>query len=289
MRDILLTGANGYVGRYVLKELVKRGERVTSVVRHQPAAAIPQVTYCVQDLFDDEKTEDLLFRQYDLCIHLAWENGFVHNHPSHMENLSAHFKFIERLLTAGVKHIAIMGSMHEIGCFEGEINEYTDEKPLSLYAIAKVALRRSLVKYIEQKYPETVFQWLRGYYIIGDDRNNHSVFSKMLTAAESGKKTFPFTSGKHAFDFIEVKELARQVADVTAQTAVTGVIECCSGHPIALGDMAAAFIAQHQLEIELEYGAFAEPPYESAAVWGSPEKLNKARTVLAAMKSRDAI
>ncbi|MEY8232656.1 NAD(P)-dependent oxidoreductase [Oscillospiraceae bacterium 50-16] len=280
MRNILLTGANGYIGRHVLKELVSRGEKVTAIVKNRPVVVIPQVTYCEQDLFDNKKIMELLSQPYDLCIHLAWENGFIHNHPSHMESLSAHFKFIETVLSAGVKHVAVMGSMHEVGYFEGEINEHTPDNPLSLYGISKVALKKSLLKYIEQNYPQTTFQWLRGYYVLGDDKHNNSVFSKMLIAAESGKKMFPFTSGKHAFDFIEIEELAKQIVDITSQKAVTGIIECCSGHPVSLGKMAEGFIVKNQLGIKLEYGAFAEPVYESSAIWGSTKKLEEAHKIL---------
>lgn len=280
MRNILLTGANGYIGRHVLQELVARGEQVTAVVLQEPNEKIPQVTYIVQDIFDEEKMSKLLTRPYDLCIHLAWEKGFVHNHPVHMENLSAHFKFIKNLLIAGVKHIAVMGSMHEIGYYEGEINEHTAENPHSLYGIAKVALRKALRQYIVQNYPESTFQWLRGYYVLGDDQNNNSVFSKILLAAKEGKESFSFTSGKHAFDFIKIEELARQIADVTSQTKVNGIIECCSGRAVSLGEMAEKFIVDNKLNIKLEYGAFAEPAYESPAVWGSTEKLNEIRNIL---------
>lgn len=31
----------------------------------------------------------------DLCIHLAWQDGFVHNSPKHMENLSKAFYISE--------------------------------------------------------------------------------------------------------------------------------------------------------------------------------------------------
>lgn len=73
MRNILLTGANGYIGRHVLQELVARGEQVSAVVLQQPNERLPQVTYIIQDIFDEEKMSKLLIRPYDLCIHLAWE------------------------------------------------------------------------------------------------------------------------------------------------------------------------------------------------------------------------
>lgn len=40
-----------------------------------------------------------------------------------------------------IKTIAVMGSMHEVGFFEGSIDENTPCRPESFYGIAKNALR----------------------------------------------------------------------------------------------------------------------------------------------------
>ena len=72
-------------------------------------------------------------------------------------------------------------------------------------------------------------QWVRGYYILGDDLHNQSIFTKILKAAQEGKETFPFTSGKNKYDFISVQELADQIALVAMQNKVDGIINCCTG------------------------------------------------------------
>lgn len=58
-----------------------------------------------------------------------------------MEDLPSHYLFIKNLLEGGLKHIAVMGTMHEVGFFEGSIKEDTPTNPQSLYGIAKNALR----------------------------------------------------------------------------------------------------------------------------------------------------
>lgn len=68
---------------------------------------------------------------------MAWQDGFAHNAPSHMLNLSKHYEFITNLVEGGCRQIAVMGSMHEVGYWEGKIDEGTPCNPLSMYGIAK--------------------------------------------------------------------------------------------------------------------------------------------------------
>ena len=53
-----------------------------------------------------------------------------------------------------------------------------------------------------------------------------------------------------------------------------GIINCCSGKPVALADKVEEFIKEHNFKIKLNYGAFPDRPYDSPAVWGSREKID---------------
>ena len=61
------------------------------------------------------------------------------------------------MIAGGVKQVAVMGSMHEVGFFGGSINENTACNPQSLYGISKNALRRVVELECENK--NIVFQW----------------------------------------------------------------------------------------------------------------------------------
>lgn len=274
---VLVTGAGGYIGRHVVEALVARGAEVvaTQLPGLEIPPAQPGVTWIEVDIFDPEVVGGL--SSVDAVVHLAWEAGFVHNDPVHMVRLSDHFRFIDALATAGVPRIAVLGTMHEIGYYEGAIDEDTPTNPSSLYGIAKDALRRSLTARLAGS--DTTLQWLRCYYIFGDDAKSQSIFAKITRAAQEGRTTFPFTSGKNAYDFIDVADLGRQIAAVVSQDEVAGVINCCSGEPRTLAEQVEWFIADRGLEIALEYGAFPDRPYDSPGVWGDATKI---RAVMAA-------
>ena len=209
----------------------------------------------------------------DVCLHMAWRNGFIHNAPTQIGDLSAHYKFLTSMIDGGLKHIAIMGTMHEVGYWEGAIDDNTPCNPKSMYGIAKDALRRALELYTSEN--DCVFQWLRCYYILGDDKHNNSIFCKILKAAEEGKETFPFTSGKNKYDFIDVEDLAFLIAAAITQSQINGIINCCTGKPTSLAERVEAFIKEQKLHIRLDYGKFPDRPYDSPCIYGDPTKINQ--------------
>ena len=103
---------------------------------------------------------------------------------------------------------------------------------------------------------------------------NNSIFGKLLRAAEEGKTTFPFTTGKNKYDFIEVDKLADLLVSSVVQSEVTGLINCCTGHPVSLAERVETFIKEHHLDIKLEYGAFPDRPYDSPCIYGDATKMN---------------
>lgn len=271
MKTILVTGANGYIGRHIIDALLKKQTQIIAIdITHDTDC--DRIKYIKGDIFDD--SFDLLAEvgSLDCCLHLAWRSGFNHNDIAHMADLSSHYLFLKKLIDGGVPQIAVMGTMHEIGYWEGAIDENTPCNPQSLYGIAKDCLRRSLMHSVQNA--STKALWLRAFYILGDEARSQSVFGKLMRAAWAGEKSFPFTSGKCQYDFIQIEDLADQIAACVVQDEIEGIINCCSGRPVALGDRAEEFIRNNNLEISLEYGAYPDRPYDSPAIWGDATKIN---------------
>ena len=144
MKTILVTGAAGYIGRHVVKNALDRGYRVIAADFNFKGVD-ERAEFCDEPLFSGDPDLYKKLGSPDICIHLAWRDGFRHNSAAHMKDLSSHVTFLNTLVEGGLQGLSVMGTMHEVGYWEGAINESTPCKPQSQYGIAKNALRQSLM------------------------------------------------------------------------------------------------------------------------------------------------
>ena len=175
-KEILVTGAGGYIGRHVVSALLERGHEV-AVVDFRTEGIDPRARVADVDIFSGaEDIYDQLGRP-EIVLHMAWRDGFKHNSAAHIDDLAKHMHFTENLFKGGLKHFATMGTMHEVGYWEGAIDEAAPCNPKSLYGISKNALRQFTQLVAAQN--EAMYQWIRAYYITGDDLRGDSIFSKL--------------------------------------------------------------------------------------------------------------
>ena len=272
MKKVVVTGAGGYIGRHVVKKLCDKGYDVSAVdVRKKDWD--DRAHFCDVPIFSGHKDIYDELGRPDVCIHLAWRDGFVHNSPAHMGDLSHHMTFLQDMITGGLPMLTVMGTMHEVGYWEGAIDENTPCNPMSQYGIAKNAMRQSLL--LTTKNSHCILHWLRAYYITGDDFRGSNIFSKIVKAASEGEKTFPFTTGKNKYDFIDIDELADMIVAASVQDKINGIINVCSGKPVSLADRVEKFIKERNLDIRLVYGAYPDRSYDSPAEWGDNSKIQK--------------
>ena len=261
---VLVTGSDGYIASGVIDELLARGCEVVGWGLRESGREAPGYSERAADIFS-ATTDDLRAVGADALVHLAWRNGFRHADDSHVDDLPGHYHFLRRALEAGVPRVCVMGTMHEVGYHEGAVDADTPCRPTTPYGVAKNALRQLFLPMCEAAGAEGL--WMRGFYLVSADGRGESIFSKIVRAAESGQRTFPFTSGRPKYDFLPYGRFCEIAADKVL-SGETGVTNVCSGRPVSLAEEVESFIRNNGLDIRLEYGAYPDRPYDSPAIWG---------------------
>jgi len=271
---VVVTGANGYIGSHVVAELLKYQEAFSVIaVDINKNNVTADVEFLRLNILTEANREDLydILGKPQVCLHLAWRDGFRHNALSHMTDLSSHFAFLTNLAEKGTNHFAVAGSFREYGSVNGIVDQNAIVVHDNLYSLSKSMLKQSLEIYFSGK--DICLQWLRPFTVFGDDEKNESIMSKIILWEKEGKTSFPFTNGDEEYDYISIDELAKQITAVISQTKIAGVIDCCSGKPTRLGDKIEEFLKKNKFAIRPQYGAFPSRGYDSPVIYGDNRKI----------------
>ena len=146
---ILVTGATGFIGFYIVQELIKNNYNIiASGLRLEQSISplwLGKVNYIQADLNETRKDWFSHFAKPDLLIHLSWQGLPNYKDKIHTSlNLPNNYIFIRNMIENGLKKIVVIGTCLEYGMKSGELIENLDTKPTISYAIAKDKLRSQL-------------------------------------------------------------------------------------------------------------------------------------------------
>ncbi|MBS1602744.1 MAG: NAD(P)-dependent oxidoreductase, partial [Bacteroidetes bacterium] len=212
-KKILVTGATGFIGTYVVTSLLEEGVDVIATSAHEEKAIqqpwFSKVSYIPFDLtgFDPAQDYYRYFGEPDAIIHLAWEGLPNYKSDFHLEvNYPRHAAFLRNLVEHGLRDITVTGSCMEYGLQEGEIKEDQPALADHFYGRAKEALRKFLLQ-LAQEYPVSV-KWARLFYMYGKGQSPKSLLSQLDKALQEGQESFNMSGGQQTRDYLPVAKVA---------------------------------------------------------------------------------
>ena len=279
MAKILVTGATGFIGDYVVGELLQKGYEViaTSLSREKAVTKewFHRVDYRPADLNGFNSNWFGFFDEPDCMLHLAWEGLPNYKDSFHYErNLPNNFSFIKNMINGGLKSLTVTGTCFEYGLQEGCLSEEMPVNPVTAYGIAKDSLRRMLENYLSNR-NDIYFNWVRLFYMYGKGQGKNSLLSQLHTAIENKQDVFNMSGGEQLRDYLSVEEVAQNLVTVAGSNYSNGIVNCCSGQPISIRKFVEDEIERLESGIKLNLSFYSYPDYESFAFWGDNRKLQK--------------
>ena len=279
MMKILVTGASGFIGNYVVEELLKYGHKIiASAVEHSQKINsnwIEKVDYIQADLNENKDDWFTFFNKPDQIIHLAWEGLPNYKEMFHLErNLPNNYLFLKNMIEHGLKSLVVTGTCFEYGMQSGALSEDMETKPDNSYGLAKDTLR----KFLEQLQKKIDFElnWVRLFYVYGKGQNPNAILSQLDKSLENGDTIFNMSGGEQLRDYLPVEKVAEYIVKIAMQDRINGIINCCSGRPISIRRLVENYMAENEKSIHLNLGYYPYLDYEPMAFWGDDNKLKLA-------------
>ena len=280
MSLILVTGATGFIGDYVVRELLENGHDVMATSGNADRAASKdwynKVSYKELDFGRVHAGVNYFeyFDNPDMVIHLAWEGLPNYRSLFHYEvNLNRHYSFLKNLVVNGCRNLTVTGTCFEYGMKNGCLTEDMLTDPANPYGLAKDTLNKFLREL--SKAEPFALKWVRLFYLYGPGQNAGSLFSQLQKALDNNEPVFNMSGGEQVRDYLPVEVAAEYIVKIALQDAITGNINCCSGKPVTIKEMVHDHIRKTGKKIELNLGYYPYPDYEPMAFWGDNKKLQQ--------------
>lgn len=233
---VLLTGASGFLGRYVLDCL--RRQRVETVMlgRHRPAGA-DFADFIAADLL---ACVDLPALVKDVgathLLHLAWyaEHGKYWTSPLNLRWVDATTRLMEAFCQADGQRVVVAGSCAEYDWPSGYCREdATPLAPATLYGTAKDAARRLVMALCAQR--QVACAWGRVFLPFGTGESRLRLIPALVDVLQKKREPFGVNAANYR-DFLHAADVAEGLVCLL-RNAESGAYNVSSGQPVQIGEV----------------------------------------------------
>ena len=228
MKTVILTGANGFVGRQAIIPLIERNYVVHAVSNTLPTVDLifENVVWHQADLLNQDKTAKFCEKvKATHLLHFAWyvEHGEFWNSRENETWLDASVNLIEQFKTNGGERIVVSGTCAE---YEWGVDKILSEnktplKPNSIYGECKLELHKRLADF------EISQAWGRIFFLFGEFEHPNRLISSVIKSLLNNEYA-DCSHGRQIRDLMYVADVADAFAALL-DSDVQGVVNIGSG------------------------------------------------------------
>lgn len=227
MYSVIITGANGYIGKNLIKKYKKK---------------INFIVY-KDDINNKKKIYDFILKNnFDIFIHLA---GLLRSSKKSEAEIyktnSDSLRFISESVNKKRKRIIFVSSSHVYKSKKNKIKENDKLKPINVYGKSKLKAENLIIKNIKK------YCILRLFNLYGDNMPRGTFYSDIIFKIKNKKK---ITIDNSVRDFVHVDDVCRLLYFVSIKE-INGIFNVCNGIPVSLIDMIKFFEKKYNQKTKL--------------------------------------
>jgi nucleoside-diphosphate-sugar epimerase len=232
---VLVTGASGHVGSFVVRRLLRDGADV--LAGNRPGSdlwrlddvldEIEQVPFDLATIVAHPLT--VAKARPGAIVHAAWSGVTVEarDDPAHVPaNVGGTLELLRQAGEAGVQAFVGLGSQAEYGPYDETLHEGLTARPTTLYGRAKLCSAR-LAEGMCASYGMR-FAWLRLTAAYGPMDDRRHLLPSVIQELLAGRRP-SLSSGTQECDYVYVGDVAEAVRAVVASDRARGILNLSAG------------------------------------------------------------
>ena len=229
MERVVVTGASGFVGTYLVRRLKEMNYETLLLSRKGGEGSLKT------DLNDPETYRTAVCNfQPDIAYHLAWEDLPDYSFEMCQRNLTQGLNFYNILLGAKCSKIITTGTCWEYGDLTGKLSVANRTDNVNLFAATKQALRRMGKAMAAEKGCQ--FIWARPFFIYGRGQRKNSLIPSIIEAMQEGRDP-EIRNPKSVNDYIYVKDVANCLVTLARSAFFPEIINIGTGRPFCTDEV----------------------------------------------------
>ena len=263
-----ITGASGFLGKALVRELVKhQGDRLLILTR-KGTKGVHSDSETLVDMETLLKNEQGYNAQ--VLFHLAWE-GVQNIYKNETIQYTNHTLTEQVCLCAkklGVKKIIALGSQAEYGIKNQRISEEENLNPITLYGKEKVKAFYFLKKFCEENH--IIYQWMRLFSAYGPHDHPGWFIPSVITKIIKGESP-KLTAGDQVWDYLYVEDAAQALMQVSELNS-SDTYNLGSGQGVKIREI--ALMIQNLINLNVPC-LFGEQPYSKDQIYHLQANISK--------------
>ena len=212
MKKVLITGANGLIGRHLVKKLLEEGKEVFAAVTPGGAYEDPCCERLHISSFDLNEAplhvEEFPAGEIDVMYALAWAGVRPEDRDRfdiQMKNISLTMRCMEFAAALGIKRVVFPGSVSSYLYYGKPLDRNAVPSPADAYGAVKVALKYMCDVFAEKNGIDFINTIIAGVYS-ADRRDNNVIFYTVNKLLRGERPVY--TKLEQYWDYIHIDDLS---------------------------------------------------------------------------------
>lgn len=211
MKSVILTGATGFIGRWLVQDLLDAGVDVTIIVRDKSRikATWADRVHIYESEYCDYGNLPIPKREYDAFYHLAWDGVATENKDSlniQKKNIDISVEALMLAKCLGCQKFIAAGTVAEYACCDQIMDFNQRQAPNDIYSAIKISVYNILEVLSRKNGVDFIWAVLPSTY--GEGRDNENIITYTIEALLHKEKPV-YGNLLQIWDFLYVKEVAR--------------------------------------------------------------------------------